>query len=94
MPNFLITDYYVPLAPLAQAMLRTPFVVRDSYVELPTGPGPGVDVDGAVFKEYPYRPGRLPSPAPVRRRGAISGIQVSGRPSAPPAGRRARAERS
>jgi galactonate dehydratase len=57
MPNYLITDYYVPLEPLAQAMLRTPFVVRDSYVDLPTGPGLGVEVDEVAFRAYPYRPG-------------------------------------
>jgi galactonate dehydratase len=56
MPNYLITDYYVPLESLAQAMLRTPFVVQDSYVDLPTGPGLGVEVDEAVLRDLPYRP--------------------------------------
>lgn len=56
MTNFLNTDYYVPLEPLAQAMLDKPFVVNESYVDIPTGPGLGVLVDEAVFAEYPYRP--------------------------------------
>jgi galactonate dehydratase len=56
MSNFLNTDYYVPLEPFAQAMLRTPFVVSESHIDLPTGSGLGVDVDEAALADFPFRP--------------------------------------
>jgi L-alanine-DL-glutamate epimerase-like enolase superfamily enzyme len=56
MTNFLNTDFYVPLEPLARAMLKKPFVVEDSYIDLPVGSGLGVDVVEAAFDEFPYRP--------------------------------------
>lgn len=56
MPNFLITDYYVPTEEFAAEVMRPPFTVKDSYIELPTGPGLGVDLDERALARHPYAP--------------------------------------
>lgn len=55
MPNFLITDYYVPTEEFAQEVMRPPFQMENSYVALPTTPGLGIDLDEAALARYPYR---------------------------------------
>ncbi|PSO46327.1 MAG: mandelate racemase/muconate lactonizing enzyme family protein, partial [Actinobacteria bacterium QS_8_72_14] len=32
-----------------------PFAVEDGYVDLPGGPGLGIDLDEDALAEYPYR---------------------------------------
>ena len=54
MPNFLITDYYMPTEEFAAEVMRPPFRVKDSYIELPTGPGLGVDLDDRALARHPY----------------------------------------
>jgi galactonate dehydratase len=54
MPNFLITDYYMPTEEFAAEVMRPPFRVKDSYIELPTGPGLGVDLDERALSRHPY----------------------------------------
>jgi galactonate dehydratase len=54
MPNFLITDYYMPTEEFAAEVMRPPFRVKDSYIELPTGPGLGVDLDERALARHPY----------------------------------------
>lgn len=56
MPNFLITDYYVPTEELAAEVMRPPFEVKDGYIELPTAPGLGVDLDEKALARHPYTP--------------------------------------
>lgn len=56
MPNFLITEYFVNFEAMGQAVARTPFVVEDSCIALPTAPGLGIDLDETQLARYPYQP--------------------------------------
>jgi galactonate dehydratase len=56
MPNFIITDYYVPTEAIAQEIMRPAFVVKDSYIQLPTAPGLGIDLDEEAMARHGYRP--------------------------------------
>ena len=56
MPNFLITDYYVPTEAIAAEIMRPAFVVKDSYIELPTAPGLGIDLDEEAMARHEYTP--------------------------------------
>lgn len=55
-PNFLITEYFVNLEPLGQALAKHPFEVENSYIKLPQTPGLGVDLDEAALAQHPYQP--------------------------------------
>ncbi|MEZ4711543.1 MAG: mandelate racemase/muconate lactonizing enzyme family protein [Caldilineaceae bacterium] len=55
MPNFLITEYFVNFEEVGRQIARTPFEVKDSYIELPTTPGLGIDLDEEALARYPYR---------------------------------------
>jgi galactonate dehydratase len=54
MTNFLITDYYVPTEAIAAEIMRPAFVVKDSYIDLPTAPGLGIDLDEAAMARHEY----------------------------------------
>jgi galactonate dehydratase len=56
MPNFLITDYFVPTEAIAAEVMRPAFVVRDSYIDLPTAPGLGIDLDEDALARHEYQP--------------------------------------
>ena len=45
-PNFLCQEQIH----LGQGLIKRPFEVRDGYIEAPTGPGLGIDLDPAVFE--------------------------------------------
>jgi galactonate dehydratase len=57
-PNFLILETIGSPDFLAACdeTLTTPLVTRDGYLELPTGPGWGVEPDPAAVARHPYRP--------------------------------------
>ncbi|RMF87226.1 MAG: galactonate dehydratase [Nitrospinota bacterium] len=55
-PNFLITEYFLNLESFGQAITPTPFVVHNSYIQLPEAPGLGIEVDEAALASHPYRP--------------------------------------
>jgi galactonate dehydratase len=42
-PNFLIQEHVD--RSLGQGLLRSPWVVKDGFIELPEGPGLGIEVD-------------------------------------------------
>jgi galactonate dehydratase len=54
-PNFRITEYFVnfagPCAEIATANLK----VADGWIDLPTAPGLGVDIDVARLRQRPYQ---------------------------------------
>jgi galactonate dehydratase len=54
MTNFLITDYFVPTIDIAAEIMRPAFVVKDGYIELPTAPGLGIDLDEAAMARHEY----------------------------------------
>ncbi|MGH7042949.1 MAG: mandelate racemase/muconate lactonizing enzyme family protein [Acetobacteraceae bacterium] len=54
-PNFCIAECFVNLKPACDAVAVAPLVLRDGFVELPTGPGHGIDLDVAALRKRPYR---------------------------------------
>jgi galactonate dehydratase len=54
-PNFLITEYFVNFQPRGDEISVDPFVVKDGYIDLPTGPGLGLELREDVIARYPYR---------------------------------------
>ena len=55
MPNFLITEYFVNFEAMGNELALTPFKVENSYIELPTAPGLGIDLDEVALARHPYR---------------------------------------
>ncbi len=60
MPNFIITEYFLPFEELGQRLCANVLLPVDGYIALPQGPGLGLNVDeGAVRahmgKEFPAR---------------------------------------
>ena len=64
MPNFLIAEYFVNLAPGCAEVALNPIKVADGWAELPTAPGLGVDIDLNRLAAHPWHEG---PPKPVRQ---------------------------
>jgi galactonate dehydratase len=54
-PNFLITEYFANFQPRGDEISVQPFVVKDGFIDLPTGPGLGLQLREDVMARYPYR---------------------------------------
>lgn len=54
-PNFLITEYFVNFEEVGKHLSPAPLLPRDGFIELPTAPGLGVELDEARLQEYAYR---------------------------------------
>jgi galactonate dehydratase len=52
-PNFLITEYFVNHEAVGREIARKAFEVKDSYIDLPTAPGLGIELDEAALARYP-----------------------------------------
>ena len=63
MPNFLMYEYPHALQEVCNKLMLKPLVPDNSYVELPTEPGIGIEIDEAALKEYAH--GRH-APRPLR----------------------------
>jgi galactonate dehydratase len=55
MPNFLITEYFLNFEAVGTEIAVQPFQVKDSYIELPTKPGLGIELDERALGQRPYR---------------------------------------
>jgi galactonate dehydratase len=55
MPNFLITEYFVNLEEFGREIAVEPFEVVDGYIEVPSTPGLGIDLDEAALARFPYQ---------------------------------------
>ncbi len=55
MPNFLITEFFVNFEAVGKEISHIPFEVESGYIELPTRPGLGVDLDEEALAKYPYQ---------------------------------------
>ena len=53
MPNFLITEYFVNFAERSRELVDLPLEPVEGYVDLPTAPGLGIDVDEAAVRSLP-----------------------------------------
>jgi galactonate dehydratase len=56
MPNFLITEYFVPFVDFCDKISPNQLKPKNGYIELPTTPGLGVDVDEEALRKYPGKP--------------------------------------
>ena len=54
MPNFLITEYFVNFEGLGKEIARPPLLQQDGYVQLPTTPGLGIDLDEDALRAHAY----------------------------------------
>jgi len=54
-PNFWIAECFVNLKPACDAIAVAPLTVRDGFVELPTVPGHGIDLDVEGLRKRPWR---------------------------------------
>ncbi|THF65256.1 mandelate racemase/muconate lactonizing enzyme family protein [Pseudothauera rhizosphaerae] len=54
-PNFTIAELFVNLQPACDEIVVEPLRVADGYVELPTAPGLGVDIDRERLLAHPYK---------------------------------------
>lgn len=59
-PNFLITEYFVNMEPLAREIVVDPFQVEEGYIRLPDKPGLGIDLkeDALAAHSQPEMPPR------------------------------------
>lgn len=55
MPNFLITEYFVNLEDFGREVAVTPFEMVDGYVDVPSTPGLGIDLDPDALARFPYQ---------------------------------------
>jgi len=56
MPNFIITEYFLPFVEFCDRISPNQLKPKRGYIELPTAPGLGVDVDEEALKRYPGKP--------------------------------------
>jgi galactonate dehydratase len=54
-PNFWIAECFINLKPACDEIAVTPLTVQDSFVDLPTAPGIGIDLDVTRLRARPYR---------------------------------------
>ena len=55
MPNFLITEYFVNFTACGDEISINPIAVEDGYIQLPTAPGLGLELDESALARHPYR---------------------------------------
>src|SRR6201994_1916043 len=54
-PNFWIAEFFINLKPACDEVAMTPLTLSESFVDLPTAPGIGIDLDVARLRAKPYR---------------------------------------
>ncbi|HEX4327586.1 MAG TPA: mandelate racemase/muconate lactonizing enzyme family protein [Burkholderiales bacterium] len=55
MPNFTITEYFVPYEEFGKTLAHNPLIPVNGYIELPTGPGLGIEMNEAEVRARPYK---------------------------------------
>ena len=55
-PNFLILEYIPDDRPPRSELVKEPLKVKDGYIEVPTKPGLGIELNEEVFHKYPFQP--------------------------------------
>lgn len=56
MPNFVITEYFLPFVEFGDTICRNQLKPKNGYIELPTAPGLGIDLDEEALKRVPAKP--------------------------------------
>ena len=54
-PNFLIQEFVDPVG-LGVGYLKVPFEVKQGYIDLPQGPGLGIELDVEYVRAHPLSP--------------------------------------
>ena len=55
MPNFIITEYFLPFVDFCDKISPNQLKPKNGYIELPTAPGLGIDVDEEALKQHPAK---------------------------------------
>ncbi len=66
MPNFIITEYFLPYVDFCDTISPNQLKPKNGYIDLPTAPGLGIDVDEEALKKHPakvYPQRKLRTPA-------------------------------
>jgi galactonate dehydratase len=53
-PNFKITEYFVNFEGICREIATKGLAVKDGWIDLPTTPGLGIDIDVARLRAYPH----------------------------------------
>lgn len=53
MPNFIITEFFLPFVEFGDRISPNQLKPKNGYIELPTAPGLGIDVDEEALKKFP-----------------------------------------
>ena len=53
MPNFIITEYFLPFVEFGDRISPNQLKPKNGYIELPTAPGLGIDVDEEALTKFP-----------------------------------------
>ena len=53
MPNFIITEYFLPFVDFVDKISPNQLKPKNGYIDLPTAPGLGVDVDEEALQQHP-----------------------------------------
>lgn len=56
MPNFIITEYFLPLAEFGDKVSPNQLKPKNGYIELPTAPGLGVDINEEALPKHAGKP--------------------------------------
>ncbi|HXD47433.1 MAG TPA: mandelate racemase/muconate lactonizing enzyme family protein [Gemmatimonadaceae bacterium] len=55
MPNFIITEYFVPYEPFADVVATNALKPVNGYITLPEGPGLGIDINEEAVRARPWQ---------------------------------------
>ena len=55
MPNFTITEYFLPYEEFGSVITNTPLVPVNGYITLPDGPGLGLDINEKAMRDRPFQ---------------------------------------
>ena len=55
MPNFIITEYFLPFVEMGDKVCRNQLKPENGYIPIPTNPGLGLEIDEEAVKKYPYQ---------------------------------------
>ena len=56
MPNFLITEYFVNFEAIGKEWASPHWAFDKGYIQLPTAPGLGIELDEGALAAHPSRP--------------------------------------
>ncbi len=55
-PNFLVLEYHPDDAAPRKDLIKDPIMVKDGFLQIPTKPGWGYEINEEAFKSYPAKP--------------------------------------